>query len=58
VNSEALDIDAEGLPLFRPDPAVATSRIDGTTALRLEQETLHLQDPEASLMEEWTSPED
>jgi len=58
VNSEALDIDADGLPLFRPDPAVATSRIDETTARRLEQETLHLQDLEASLMEEWASPED
>ena len=28
------------------------------TALRLEQETLHLQDLEASLMEEWASLED
>jgi hypothetical protein len=46
------------MPLFRPDPAAAPSRIDVTTALRLEQETLHLQDLEASLMEEWASPED
>ncbi len=58
MNSEALDIDAEGLPLFRRDPAVATQSIDGATALRLEQDTLHLQDLEASLMEEWASPED
>ena len=58
MGSDALEIDAEGLPLFRPNPAAALSRIDVTTALRLEQETLHLQDLEASLMEEWASPED
>jgi hypothetical protein len=58
MKSEARDIDAEGLPVFRPDPDAAPSRIDVTTALRLEQETLHLQDLEASLMVEWASPED
>lgn len=58
MGSDALEIDAEGLPLFRPDPAAAPSRMDVTTALRLEQDTLHLQDLEASLMEEWASPVD
>jgi len=58
MKTDALDIDADGLPLFRPDSAAAPSRIDVTTALRLEQETLNLQDLEASLMEEWASPED
>ncbi len=58
MGSDALEINAEGLPLFRRDPAVAPSCMDVTTALRLEQETLHLQDLEASLMEEWASPED
>jgi hypothetical protein len=58
MKTDALDIDADGMPLFRPDPAAAPSRIDVTTALRLEQQTLHLQDLEASLMEEWASPED
>ena len=58
MKTDALDIDADGMPLFRSDPAAAPSRIDGTTALRLEQETLRLQDLEASLMEEWASPED
>lgn len=58
MGSDALDIDADGMPLFRPDPAADPSRMDVTTALRLEQDTLHLQDLEASLMEEWASPED
>ena len=58
MKTDALDIDADGMPLFRRDPAAAPSRIDVTTALRLEQESLHLQDLEASLMEEWASPED
>jgi hypothetical protein len=58
MRADALYIDAEGLPVFRPDPAAAPSRIDVATALRLEQETLHLQDLEASLMEEWATPED
>jgi hypothetical protein len=58
MGSEALDIDADGMPVFRTDPAAAPSRMDVMSALRLEQETLHLQDLEASLMEEWASPED
>ena len=41
MKAEALDIDADGMPLFRPDPAAAPSCIDVTTALRLEQETHH-----------------
>jgi hypothetical protein len=35
MKADALEIDAAGLPLFRPDPAAAPSRIDVTTALRL-----------------------
>ena len=58
MKTDAMYIDADGMPLFRPDLAAAPSRIDVTTALRLEQETLHLQDLEASRMEEWASPED
>lgn len=58
MKTDALDIDADGMPVFRPDPAAAPSCIDVTTALGLEQETLHLQDLEASLMEAWASPED
>jgi len=38
--------------------AVASQPLEGATALRLEQKTLHLQDLEASLIEEWASPED
>lgn len=53
-----LEIDSEGLPVFRLDPADAPSRMDVTTPQRLEQETPHLQDLEASLMEKWASPED
>jgi hypothetical protein len=37
MKADALEVDAAGLPLFRPDPAAAPSRIDVTTALRLEQ---------------------
>ncbi|MEB3276393.1 MAG: hypothetical protein VKM92_05430 [Cyanobacteriota bacterium] len=46
------------MPVLRTDQPSAASRIDVTTALQLEQDTLHLQDLEASLMEEWASPED
>jgi hypothetical protein len=55
--ADALEIDAAGLPLFRPDPAVAPESIDVSTALRLEQEVLALQGLEACL-KEWASPED
>ena len=52
-----MERDADGLPLFRPDPAVALEAIDLATALRLEQEALSLQGLEACL-QEWASPED
>jgi hypothetical protein len=58
MKTDALDIDADGMPLFRPDPAAAPSRIDVTTALRQEQETLELQDLEATFIAEWASQED
>ena len=41
MGSDALDIDADGMPLFRKDPACAPERLDVATALELEQETLH-----------------
>jgi hypothetical protein len=55
---EALNIDADGLPLFRPAAAEGLTPVDLATALRLEQEALALQDLEASLLAEWASPED
>jgi len=58
MKTDALDIDADGMPLFRPDPAAAPSRSDVTTALRQEQETLELQDLEATLLAEWALQED
>ena len=54
----AVERDAEGLPLFRPAAAGKVPPIDLATALRLEQETLALQDLEATLLAEWASPED
>ncbi|MFZ0409054.1 MAG: hypothetical protein WAM11_13220 [Cyanobium sp.] len=56
MKTDALDIDADGLPLFRPDPAAAPPRIDVATALRLEQEALALQGLDHCL-QEWASPE-
>jgi hypothetical protein len=44
---EALNIDADGLPLFRPAAAEGLTPVDLATALRLEQEALALQDLEA-----------
>ena len=41
---EVLEVDAEGLPLFRPDPRLKRHPIDVVTALRLEQETLMQED--------------
>lgn len=41
---EVLEVDAEGLPLFRPDPQLKRHPIDVTTALRLEQDTLMQED--------------
>jgi hypothetical protein len=58
MKTDALDIDADGLPLFRPDPAHGLPAIDLATALRLEHEALELQDLEATLIAEWASPED
>jgi hypothetical protein len=57
MKADALEIDAAGLPLFRPDPDVAPSSIDVTTALRLEQSVLALQGLEGC-PQEWASPED
>ena len=57
MKADALEIDAAGLPLFRSNPDVAPESIDVSTALRLEQEVLALQDLEACL-KEWASPED
>ncbi len=39
-----MQLDADGLPLFRPGPAVVLDAIDLATALRLEQEALALED--------------
>ena len=50
--------DTQGLPLFRPTAGGKVPPIDLATALRLEQETLALQDLEATLLAEWSSPED
>ena len=41
---EVLEVDAEGLPLFRSDPQIKRHPIDVATALRLEQETLMQED--------------
>ena len=43
-NSGVLEVDAEGLPLFRPDPRLKRHSIDVATALRLEQDTLMQED--------------
>jgi hypothetical protein len=56
--ADAIERDANGLPLFRQDAAGGLPPIDLATALRLEQESLELQDLEATLMAEWTSMED
>jgi hypothetical protein len=39
-----LEVDAEGFPLFRPDPQLKRHPIDVATALRLEQATLMQED--------------
>jgi len=43
-NRGVLEVDAEGLPLFRPDPRLKRHSIDVATALRLEQDTLMQED--------------
>jgi hypothetical protein len=58
MKTDALDIDGDGLPLFRPAAGDVLPPIDLATALRLEQEALELQDLEATLRAEWASPED
>jgi hypothetical protein len=58
MKTDALDLDGDGLPLFRPAAGDGLSPIDLATALRLEQEALELQDLEATLLAEWASPED
>jgi hypothetical protein len=44
MKTDALDIDADGLPLFRPAAGDGLQPIDLATALRLEQEALLLED--------------
>lgn len=41
---EALEVDAQGFPLFRTDPQLKRQPIDVATALRLEQDTLMQED--------------
>lgn len=41
---EVLEVDADGLPLFRTDPKLKRQPIDVATALRLEQATLMQED--------------
>ncbi len=43
-NSGVLEVDEEGLPLFRPDPQFKRHSIDLATALRLEQDALNQED--------------
>jgi hypothetical protein len=38
MKAEVMELNDEGLPLFRPDPADAPVGIDVAAALRLEQE--------------------
>lgn len=46
MGSEALEIDHEGLPVFRTNPACASERLDVATALELEQQALLREDLE------------
>ena len=43
-NSGVLEVDEEGLPLYRPDPQLKRHPIDVATALRLEQDALKQED--------------
>jgi hypothetical protein len=57
MGADALDIDAEGLPVLRRDAdGPPAEGLDGAAVLEMEQAAL--QDLEATLMEEWASPED
>ena len=44
VSRGVLELDAEGLPLFRPDPQLSCQPIEVATALRLEQDALARED--------------
>jgi hypothetical protein len=44
MKTDALDIDADGLPMFRPAEGDGLPPIDLATALRLEQEALVMED--------------
>ena len=44
MKTDALDIDGDGLPLFRPAAGDGLLPIDLATALRLEQEALVMED--------------
>jgi hypothetical protein len=44
MKTDALDIDADGLPLFRPAAGDGLPPIDLATALQLEQEALVMED--------------
>jgi len=44
VSRGVLELDADGLPLFRPDPQLTCQPIDVATALRLEQDALSQED--------------
>jgi hypothetical protein len=44
MKTDALDIDVDGLPLFRPAAGDGLPPIDLATPLRLEQEALLLED--------------
>jgi hypothetical protein len=44
MKTDALDLDGDGLPLFRPAAGAGLPPIDLPTALRLEQETLLQED--------------
>jgi hypothetical protein len=43
-SARAVEVDAAGMPLFRPDPGFSGLPIDLATALQLEQEALMLED--------------
>ena len=46
MGSDALEIDAEGLPLFRSDPACVPERLDVARGLELERQALFCEDLE------------
>ncbi len=46
MKTDALDIDADGMPLFRTDPACAPERLDVARGLELERQALFCEDLE------------